>query len=143
MKYAKVSIQIKFLYKESKAFQYFIIVDTKMKKYVLDKKFLLNKQFENFIEKNALSNIDDDFTFVSRRDDDEKVVLEFTFDENKEIEKTNTYFYTLSGNIPFGIGCEDCKYLKTEEGLYCDKKEKALEQKLKSCRFFSQKENDT
>lgn len=143
MKYAKVSIQIKFLYKETKAFQYFIIVDAKMKKYVLDKRFLLNRQFEDFIEKNALSNLDDDFIFVSRRDDDEKVILEFSFDEKKEIEKTSTYFYTLSGDIPFGTGCEDCKYLENRNGLYCDKKEKMLTQKLKSCRFFSQKENDT
>lgn len=140
MRYTKASLQIKYLFKENKVFQYFVIVDTRMKKFLLDSRFTLNKSFEDFIQLNALSKIDKDFEFVSRRDDDDKVVLEFSFPEGKEIEKRVTFYYTLSGEIPFGTGCEECKYYKEE--LYCEKKEKYLARKLKTCRFFSQKESE-
>ena len=141
MRYGKASLQIKYLYRENKVFQYFVIVDTRMKKYLLDSRFLLSKDFEDFISLNALSRVDEDFEFVSRRDDDDKVVLEFTFPEGKEIEKRATFYYTLSGEIPFGMGCEECKYYREE--LYCEKKEKHLARKIKTCRFFSQKESES
>lgn len=140
MRYGKVSLQIKYLYRENKAFQYFVVVDDKMKKYLLDNRFLLSEYFENFIISNVLSRIDKDFEFVSRRNEDDKVVLEFTFPEGKDIEKRATYYYTLSGDIPYGTGCEECRFYKEE--LYCEKKEKYLARKLKTCKFFSQKESE-
>lgn len=142
MRYGKVSLQVKYLFKENKVFQYFVIVDTRMKKFLLDKRFLLSEAFENFIIRNSLSKIDSDFEFISRRDDDDKVVLEFAFPEGKEIEKRATFYYTLSGDIPFGTGCEECKYFR-EEDMYCEKKEKYLARKLKTCKFFSQKESES
>ena len=66
--------------------------------------------------------------------------LEFTFPEGKDIEKRATYYYTLSGDIPYGTGCEECRFYKEE--LYCEKKEKYLARKLKTCKFFSQKESE-
>lgn len=140
MKYTKISLQVKFLYKDSKVFQYFVIVDTKLKKYVLNSCYLMNEYFEDFIVKNSLSNIDSDFTFVSRRDEDDRIALEFSFPETKEIDKLRTYYYTLSGDIPFSNGCEECRFLREEGGsLYCEKKEKYLNNKVRTCKIFSQK----
>lgn len=139
MKYAKVSLQVRFYHKDNKAFQHFIIVDKKLKKYVLETRYILNLYFEDFIEKNALSNVDKEFRFISRRDEEDRVVLEFSYPENKEVEKTGTYFYTLAGDIPYSDGCEECKYLVESDCFFCEKKEKVLTNKLKNCRFFSQK----
>lgn len=140
MKYTKISLQVKFLYREEKVFQYFVIVDTKLKKYVLNSCYVMYEYFEDFIVKNSLSNIDSDFQFISRRDEDDRITLEFSYEEGKEIEKLGTYYYTLSGDIPFSNGCEECRFLKEEgDTLYCEKKEKYLNNKLKTCKIFSQK----
>lgn len=139
MRYAKISLQVRFYHKDNKAFQHFIIVDKKLKKYVLETRYILHLCFEDFIEKNALSQRDKDFTFVSRRDEEDRVVLEFSFPEEKEIDKASTYFYTLAGDIPYSDGCEECKYLSESDCLFCEKKEKVLTNKLKNCKFFSQK----
>jgi len=101
--------------------------------------YTLNRYFEDFIEKNALSCLDTDFIFVSRRNDDDRVVLEFSFSEEKNINKMSTYFYTLAGDIPFSNGCEECEHFKENDIMFCEKKEKMLASKFKKCKFYSQK----
>ena len=141
MKYVKISLQVKFLYREEKVFQYFVIVDTKLKKYVLNSCYIMSEYFEDFIEKNSLSNQDHEFEFISRRDEDDRITLEFTYPETKEVDKLSTYYYTLAGYIPFSNGCEECRFLQEgkDGSLYCEKKEKYLSNKQKTCRVFSQK----
>lgn len=139
MKYAKVSLQVRFYYKENKVFQHFIVIDKKMLKYVIEPRYIICSKFEKFIEENALSKLDNNFAFVSRRNDEERIILEFSFDGEKEINKVGTYFYTLSGDIPYSDGCEECKHLLENDYLFCEKKEKMLTNKLKNCKFFSQK----
>ena len=85
---------MKFIYRGNKVFQYFIVVDTKMKKFVLQNQYSLNLKFEEIIEQHALSLGDDRFTFVSRRDEDDRVSLEFSVTLLMMLfEKRPSYFY--------------------------------------------------
>jgi len=133
-KFVKTTMVMKFLYKDHKVFQYFIVAEPKYKKYVLNNKFLLNTKLEEFIEKNALSILDERYTFVNRKDEDDRITLEFSFkDEN--IEKRPTGYFAIVGDIPCSEGCEECKFRNC---TYCTKKDKEIDKMLKNCKYFTQ-----
>ena len=139
-KYAKVTLQMKFIYRGNKVFQYFIVVDTKMKKFVLQNQYSLSLKFEEIIEQHALSLGDDRFTFISRRDEDDRVSLEFSSDfADDAIEKRPSVFFTIVGEIPCSSGCEECKF---RNEMFCEKKQKDIQKMLQSCKFFSQKNDE-
>ena len=129
---------MKFLYKENKAFQYFIVTDTKYKKYVLDNRYNLNRILEDMIERNALSNNDSRFTFLNRRDEEDRITLEFSY--SGPIDKKPTGYFAVVGEIPYSDGCEECKY---RDGDFCTKKEKEIGKYLKTCKFFSQSDKNS
>ena len=133
-KCVKVTMVMKFLYRDHKAFQYFIVADQKFKKYVLDNRFLLNSRLEDFIQRNALSVVDDRYVFINRKDEDDRITLEFSIsDEN--MEKRSTGYFAIVGDIPYSEGCEECKFRSC---TYCTKKEKDLDKILKKCKYFIQ-----
>lgn len=134
-KCVKVTMVMKFLYRDHKAFQYFIVADQKFKKYVLDSKFAINSRLEDFIQRNALSVVDEQhYTFLSRRDEDDRITLEFSIpDEN--VEKRSTGYFAIVGDIPYSEGCEECRFRNC---TYCTKKDKEIEKMLKNCKFFVQ-----
>lgn len=134
VRYCKVTMLMKFLYKENKAFQYFIVADTKYKKYVLQNKYTLNNKLEEVIERNALSNNDSRFIFLNRRDEDDRITLEFSY-SGSDIDKKPTGYFAIVGEIPYSDGCEECKYRNCD---FCTKKEKKIEKYLKTCKLFSQ-----
>lgn len=136
-RYCKVTMLMKFLYKENKAFQYFIVTDAKYKKYVLQNRYILNSKLEEIVEKNALSNNDSNFTFLNRRDEDDRITLEFAY--TGAVDKKPTGYFAIVGNIPYSDGCEECKYRKDN---VCTKKEKEIEKFLKNCKYFSQSDNN-
>lgn len=138
-KCVKVTMVMKFLYRDHKAFQYFIVAEPKYKKYVLSDKFLLNSKLEDFIQRNALSVIDEsNYTFVNRRDEDDRITLEFSFsDEN--IEKRSTGYFAVVGDIPYSEGCEECRFRNC---TYCAKKDKEMEKMLKNCKYFIQSQGN-
>lgn len=133
-KYVKVTMMMKFLYKEHKVFQYFIVTETKYKKYILDNRFSINRKLEEAIERNALSMIDSRYTFVSRREEDDRITLEFSFSDDNIVKKPTGYF-AIVGDIPCSEGCEECRFRNDH---VCTKKEKQIEKMLKSCKLFSQ-----
>lgn len=137
-KYVKVAMVMKFLYRDHKAFQYFIVADQKFKKYVLNNKFLLNSKLEDVIQRNALSVVDEHYIFLNRRDEDDRITLEFSFtDEN--IEKHSTGYFAIAGDIPYSEGCEECRFRNC---TYCIKKDKEIEKMLKNCKYFVQSQED-
>ncbi len=125
---------MKFLYKDHKVFQYFIVAEPKYKKFVLDSRFLLNSRFEDFVEKNALSVLDERYTFINRKNEEDRVTLEFSF-EDDNIEKHVTGYFAIVGDVPCNEGCEECKF---RDCTYCTKKDKEIGKMLKSCKFFIQ-----
>ena len=134
-KCVKVTMVMKFLYRDHKAFQYFIVADQKFKKYVLDSKFAINSRLEDFIQRNALSVVDEQhYVFLSRRDEGDRITLEFSVsDEN--VEKRSTGYFAIVGDIPYSEGCEECRFRNC---TYCTKKDKEIEKMLKNCKFFVQ-----
>lgn len=132
-KCVKVTMVMKFLYRDHKAFQYFIVADSKFKKYVLDSKFLLNARLEDFISRNALSVVDERYVFNNRKDEDDRITLEFSFSD--EVEKRATGYFAIVGDIPYNEGCEECRFRNCS---YCTKKDKEIEKMLKSCKYFVQ-----
>lgn len=132
-KYVKATMVMKFLYKDHKVFQYFIVAEPKLKKYVLSDKFLLHKRLEDFIEKNALSVLDERYTFLNRRDEEDRITLEFSYTD--EVDRRSTGYFALVGDVPYNEGCEECKF---RDCTYCTKKDKEIEKMLKSCKYFIQ-----
>ena len=141
MRYIKISTQIKYLYKDDKVFQYFIVVDSKLRKYALDSKYLINREFEDFIRDTCLALQEDGYIYLYRRDEEDRIVIVYSIPKDVDFKKQATCFYTLAGPVPINTGCEDCAFLKeSSDGLiYCDKKERNIPSKMKRCRFFNQK----
>lgn len=133
-KCVKVTMVMKFLYRDHKAFQYFIVTEQKYRKYVLSNKFLLNSKLEDFVERNALSMVDERYTFVNRKDEEDRITLEFSFTDDN-IEKHSTGYFALVGDVPYSEGCEECRF---RDCAYCTKKDKEIEKMLKNCKFFVQ-----
>lgn len=140
-RFIDVSLQLKFKIEEKKVYQEFIVIDKKRKKYLLNNRYILNKTLEEFISKNALSLFNNNYIFISRKENEDRITLEFEVKElNKMGNEVSNRFFTLVGEIPFSSGCEECKFLRGE--TYCEKKEKELGRRQKTCAFFSQKSRE-
>lgn len=137
-KYVKTSMVMKFLYKDHKVFQYFIVAEPKNSKYVLSDKFILNRKLEDFIERNALSVLDERYTFVNRKDEDDRITLEFSFTDDN-IKRYSTGYFAIVGDVPYSTGCEECRFRNC---TYCTKKDKEIEKMLKTCKYFIQAPSD-
>jgi len=134
-------ISVKFIQRNDKIFQYFIVEKKKgVSKYLLDTRFLVHDKLEEKIKSLSLSHISDDYIFIERRDEEDRVVLEFKTNSN---EKWKNYYFVVPGFVPKTAGCEDCKFKNdNEDGIsfYCSYKKKGFTHKLKNCQFFRQEE---
>lgn len=134
-------VSVRFIHRGDRVFQHFIIEKKKgVSKYLLDSRFVVYDKFEEKVREFSLSRKFDNYAFLERRDEEDRVVLEFQTDS---IEKQANYFFIVPGFVPTTPGCESCKFRKdNEDGLsfYCDYKEKTFAHKLKNCQFFRQEE---
>lgn len=138
-KYVKVSMVMKFLYKDHKCFQYFIVADAKYSKYVLDDRFNLHQKLNDFVERNALSILDNNYIFVSRKDEADRITLEFSVVGIDNLKKYPTGYFAIVGDVPYSTGCEECRFRNC---TFCAKKDKEIEKMLKSCKYFIQSPSD-
>lgn len=144
IKAIEVLISVKFLFKENKVFQYFTIAADNNKnllngKYLRDSRYLVYDKFNDKIKEVALHFLNDKFTLVERRDDEEKITIEYKYSE--EVEKCKPYYFIIAGFVPSSPGCDDCKYKGEEDKgcFFCEVKNKNLAQKIKNCSVFRQK----
>ena len=83
----------------------------------------------------------ENYSFLERRDEEDRVVLEFSY---KEVINQNNYYFVVPGFVPTISGCESCKFRAddNEDGIsfYCEYKQKTFTHKLKNCQFFRQEE---
>lgn len=135
-------ISVKFIHRGDRVFQHFIVEKKKgVSKYILDNRFIVHDKFEEKVKTLALSHISDDYIFIDRRDQEDRVVLEFS---TSLTEKRKNFYFIVPGFVPKTSGCEDCKFKienKDEISFYCEYKEKTFTHKLKNCQFFRQKED--
>ena len=135
-------IAVKFIQRGDKIFQHFIVEKKKgASKYILDHRFLVNDKFEEKVKSFSLSyKNSENYKFLERRDESDRVVLEF---ETSSEEKHVPYFFVIPGFVPTSSGCEACKFRNdNEDGIsyYCEYKQKTSTHKLKNCQFFRQQE---
>ena len=134
-------ISVKFIVRGNKIFQHFIINNKKgVKRYLTDKRYVVYDKFQEKIKSHALSQ-NPNFLYIERRDEDDRVVLEFITPET--FKKPNNYYFVIPGFVPSTSGCEFCKF-RVQDGddtfFYCSYKEKTIANKLKNCQFFRQDE---
>ncbi len=134
-------ISVKFILRNDKVFQHFIIEKKKgVSKYLMDTRFIVYDKFQEKIKSLALSN-DDNYKFIQRRDEEDRIVLEFDV-LNENVEKPKNYYFVIPGFVPPNPGCEYCKYREDYDDtfFYCSFKEKTMASKLKNCQFYRQPE---
>lgn len=133
-------ISIKFLIRKDKAFQYFII-EKKSKKFLTDPRFSIHDKFEEKIKFFALSN-NPNYIFFERRDEEDRITLEFKILDYENVEKPSNFHFVIAGFVPPSAGCEDCRFkIDYDETIFtCDFKQKQMTNKVKNCQFFRQKE---
>ena len=140
IKIIEALISVKFFQRGEKIFQHFIVEKKKgVSKYILDNRFLVNNKFEEKIKSYSLSfKESENYSFLERRDETDRVVLEFKSEE--QIYQSN-YYFVIPGFVPTSSGCESCKFRhdnKDDISFYCDYKQKTFTHKLKDCQFFRQ-----
>lgn len=135
-------ISVKFIVRGDKVFQHFIIDNKKgVKKYLTDSRFVVYDKFQERIKQQALSQ-NTNFHFIERRDEEDRVVLEFSIIELEGFSKPKNYYFVIPGFVPTTAGCESCKFKvdHDETFFHCTYKKKTLANKLKNCQFFRQEE---
>jgi hypothetical protein len=135
-------VAVKYLFRGDKAFQYFSIQSKKnIKKYLTDSRFIVYDKFEEKIKSFALSN-DPNFIFLERRNEEDKITLEFKIQDVSQVTKPSNFYFMVPGFVPPSAGCFHCKYRKDHDDtfFYCEYKQKTLTNKLKNCQFFRQEE---
>ena len=137
-------ISVKFIKTENKIFQHFIIEKKKgVSKYIFDKRFNVYDVFEDKVKTYSLSYLDDDFIFTDRKDEEDRIVLEFSF-KDKDFKKPKNYFFIIPGFVPPSASCQYCKYYdENDDGIsyYCNVKKKIYTHKVKNCHFFKQRDD--
>ena len=134
-------VSVKFIQRNNKIFQHFIVEKKKgVSKYLLDTRFLVHDKLEEKIKALSLSFISNEYSFIERRDEEDRIVLEFLTESNN---KWKNYYFVVPGFVPKTAGCEACKFRQDNpDGIsfYCEYKEKTFAHKLKNCQFFRQEE---
>jgi len=135
-------VSVKFFMKNSKIFQHFIIEKKRgVSKYLLDPRFLVYDRLEEKIKEFALSNISADYLFTERRDEKDRIVIEYI---TNKTDKPQNYYFVVPGFVPETSGCFDCKFRNDKNdnigSFYCTFKKKSFTHKLKNCAFFRQKD---
>lgn len=130
MTFVEVLVKVKYFHRNDKVFQHFICEGkNKHIEYIKSPQYKIYTNFGDKIKKLSLTN--KGYEFLNKRDEKNRIVLEFEDTKKEKIE--NTYF-VISGFIPD----RSCSYCKYRRNVFCDFMGKAiLEQK--TCKFFMEK----
>lgn len=133
MKEKSFTIAVKFFKRGDKIFQHFIF--DKKAKILNDNRFVLYERLRSKIREYSLSNVSYDFLLM--REEDDRVVLEFEYKEQKQ----ENYYFTIVGKIPNNPSCKNCiHYKKDGISVICSLKEKRYMKPIKACKFYKQGE---
>jgi len=134
IKYVEILVQVRYFIRNDKVFQYFIVSNEKLSKYILENNYILYDNFNNKIRELA---IQENVEFLEKREENDRIVFEYTKLEN--FVRPKSAFFTIAGFITTTKSCEYCKHFD-EDNFFCYKKNKTLQNKLKNCSVFKQKE---
>jgi hypothetical protein len=133
-----IVINQRLINKGNKLFVHFVFGTDKDTRYLLDKRFSLYDKFE---EKISDLEIPGSVEFVRRRNEKDRVVLEY---EKKNEEKfcISGKFFTIADFVPPYPGCSYCIYKGEEKNYFfeCKIKNKTMSEEKENCAFFKEKQ---
>jgi hypothetical protein len=139
IKNVEVLIAVKYYRRSNKLFQHFCFEGEKNKKYILDPRYILRNDFEEKIKELMY----DKGVFINRRDEKDKVVLEYELAEVYDLPMG--FFFKIAGFIPNSFTCIHCTYPieqkdRQEEVLICSfQSNKIINKEVKNCKYFRQR----
>jgi hypothetical protein len=143
IKLFKTLIKVKFLKKDNKLFQYFILEDEKIAQKIFDRRFIIHDNFESKIREMCLCSIfPNEVQFIERIDGLDRITIVSNIVKDIDEKNFTGYYFTLAGFISKNPGCSTCIYNKdnSREFIFCDLKKKTFPKPLKNCTMFSEKE---
>jgi hypothetical protein len=140
IKNIEVLVSVKYYRRGNKVFQHFCFEQEKNKKYILEPRFILQKKLEEKIKEFAY----DKGVFLNRRDEKDKIVLEFELDEIPDLP--NGFFFKVVDFTPSTFTCIYCLHSierdnkgKEELCLCAFQSNKIINKEVKNCKFFKQR----
>ena len=142
IKNVEVLIDVKYFHRGNKVFQHFCFEPEKQK-YWTSSKFILKDKVEEKIKEHAY----DKGIFLDRRDEKDRIVLEFSI-EDENIELPKNFFFKVADFTPSAASCNYCVYRlgyneyteKQEKNFTCTfQNNKEMNKVVKNCQFFKQR----
>ena len=122
----------------NKLFIHFIFTPDKTSKLLFDIRYSIHDKFEKKILE---LNIPETINFVKRREERDRVILEY---EKQEVEKycIGNKFFTISDFVPPYPGCSFCSLKGNEKNGFfeCKGKGKTLAEEKENCGIFRQRQ---
>lgn len=135
----EILISIKFKKKEDLITQTFDFqVDKKLLKYIFDKRFEIYEKIQDKIRDLILINLTDKVEFVSKTEDENKIIFQFHILEDIDKKMLINYYHVIPSFLPPNPGCLYCSNYTDEK--FCIEKNKTILQPIKKCIVFHQKE---
>jgi hypothetical protein len=140
IKSVEILVAVRFQNEGERFFQFFELSANKpVLRIASDKRYELYSKLNNKINETMLSNLSDNFTFVSKIEEGKNIIIEYSVNGKINKDLLINYFFVVSSFLPPYCGCDYCAYCnKVENGIYCDIKSKVIEP-IKRCVVFYQK----
>jgi hypothetical protein len=123
--------------KGDKLFVHFIFGTDRETRYMLDKRYLIYDKFEEKLSEVDIPNV---IGFSKRRNEKDRVVLEY--DKNPDDKYCiSGKFFTIAEFVPPYPGCSYCIHKGEEKNCFfeCKAKGKTLSEEKENCSIFKQK----
>lgn len=137
-KLVKILVSVRYYYRGDKVFQHFVMQNAK--KYFKSQQYLLYYKIQKKIKSLSLSNLDG-FEFLNKREESDRIVLEFSF--KKKIRFLGTIF-SVAEFVPPNPGCRYCRYREGNETEFFNcsfQNNKVMTREIIRCKYFRQEEN--
>ena len=134
----EILISIKFKKRENIILQTFELQsEKKILKYAMDKRFEIYDKIQDKIRELLLSNTSKNVEFVSKTEEDNKIIFQFNLLSEIDKNLLINYYHVIPSFLPPNAGCVYCANYTEEK--FCPIKNKTILQPLKSCVVFKQK----
>lgn len=142
IKSVEFNIQVKYTFEGNiiiQTFQFLPMVK-KYFKYAYDTRFTLNDKIEEMINKNLMSDNIENVEFVDRTDNENSIVMKYSFEGEIAWKELRSFFVTLHVYFAPNTGCRYCsRAIEKGDFIFCPERNKTLPSPIKRCTVFKQK----
>lgn len=142
IKSVEFNIQTKYNIEDGVITQIFLFLPMSKKyfRYAYDIRYPLMESIESFLSKNLLSEKHDNVFFIDRTDNEDSIVIKYSFTGEILWSEIKGVFATLHIYFAPNNGCEYCMKAVEKDGfIYCPEKNKTMVKAVKRCDIFRQK----